>query len=184
MRSDPVETIEHNGLKISIYHDEGAESPREWDNFGTMVCNHRRYKLGDIHNGSMDDVPEDSIQLALTLYDHSGISMSTSNSSYPFNCPWDAGQVGVIYVTRQKALAEMGAKRLTKKVKQKAIEIMQAEVKIYDQFIRGECYGYVITDDEGNDLDSCWGFIGMEYAIEEAKSACEHVAKSSLAYSI
>ena len=33
--------------RIRIMHDECAESPREWDNLGTMVCAHRRYSLGD-----------------------------------------------------------------------------------------------------------------------------------------
>ena len=30
-----------------ITQDEYAESPRDWDNLGTMVCFHRRYNLGD-----------------------------------------------------------------------------------------------------------------------------------------
>jgi hypothetical protein len=34
----------------------------------------------------------------LYLYDHSGITISTS----PFSCGWDSGQVGFIYLTRQK----------------------------------------------------------------------------------
>lgn len=33
--------------RIRIEHDQDAESPREWDNRGTMVCWHGRYKLGD-----------------------------------------------------------------------------------------------------------------------------------------
>ena len=34
-------------LRIKIEPDEFPESPREWDNLGTMVCWHRRYDLGD-----------------------------------------------------------------------------------------------------------------------------------------
>ena len=36
---------------IKLVHDHDAESPREWDNLGSMVCAHRRYRLGD-ENGA------------------------------------------------------------------------------------------------------------------------------------
>ena len=38
---------ENDDVRLSIYLDESPESPREWDNLGTMVCAHRRYSLGD-----------------------------------------------------------------------------------------------------------------------------------------
>jgi hypothetical protein len=45
--SDVVEEMEYKGYKIKIVFDEDIWSPRDWDNLGTMVCWHRRYKLGD-----------------------------------------------------------------------------------------------------------------------------------------
>jgi hypothetical protein len=42
----------YKGLKIEIIADDNAESPREWDNLGTMVCWHSRYTLGDEHSFS------------------------------------------------------------------------------------------------------------------------------------
>lgn len=33
--------------RVQIKHDECHESPREWDNLGTMVCWHNKYTLGD-----------------------------------------------------------------------------------------------------------------------------------------
>lgn len=47
MREQPVETIEYRGFDINIYQDDMAESPREWDNIGRMLCKHRDYGLGD-----------------------------------------------------------------------------------------------------------------------------------------
>ena len=36
---------------VKVEYDEYAGSPRtEWDNLGKMVCFHRRYNLGDVHN--------------------------------------------------------------------------------------------------------------------------------------
>lgn len=43
------------GLNIEICTDDYAESPREWDNLGTMVCWHNRYNLGDKHNFESPD---------------------------------------------------------------------------------------------------------------------------------
>ncbi|MHC4619185.1 MAG: hypothetical protein ACYTEQ_15685 [Planctomycetota bacterium] len=34
-------------MKVRIEQDPDAESPREWDNLGIMVCFHGRYTLGD-----------------------------------------------------------------------------------------------------------------------------------------
>jgi len=41
-----LETIEYLGCKIEIHLDEQPDNPRE-DSFGTMVCWHRNYNLGD-----------------------------------------------------------------------------------------------------------------------------------------
>ena len=41
------EITTYHGYDIAISQDDDAESPREWDNLGTMVCWHSRYDLGD-----------------------------------------------------------------------------------------------------------------------------------------
>ena len=45
---EPAETIEYRGHEIEIFYDEMAESPRDWDPMGTMICKSSRYSLGDI----------------------------------------------------------------------------------------------------------------------------------------
>lgn len=117
---DPVETFEVNGFTVEIHNDSDPANPRkEYDHVGTMVCDHRLYDLGD-KKGSPEDIPDDAICLPLYLYDHGGITMSTS----PFSCPWDSGQVGVIYCTKEKAIKEWGKKRFTKKVEERAIKYL------------------------------------------------------------
>ena len=46
---DPVYEEVHHGHQIKIYHDADPQSPREWCTFGTMICRHRQYNLGDDH---------------------------------------------------------------------------------------------------------------------------------------
>jgi hypothetical protein len=164
-----LETFEHNGHTIEIHQDEDGDSPRNWDNFATMVCWHRRYNLGDEQptcNPNEYEIPKGSEVLPLYLYDHSGITMSTA----PFQCPWDSGQVGWIYVTPEQMKKEFNVKRLTKKHREEARKIMRGEVETYDMYLTGQVYGYVIDDGEG---DSLWGMYGYDYCVEEAKRACE-----------
>lgn len=103
--------------------------------------------------------------LPLFLYEHSGITMKTS----PFSCPWDSGQVGIIFVSKVDA-----AKHWDANTKEKALECLRLEVEEYDQYLTGDVYGYVIEDEEGDILDSCWGFYGWDYAIGEMKDVAEY----------
>lgn len=181
MRNDEIESFETDGKTVRIMVDESPESPREWDNLGVMVCFHRRYSLGDKDHGVRDSdfngwnemeahlrkEKDAAIILPLYLYDHSGITMSTA----PFSCPWDSGRVGLVYVTKAKLREEYGVKRIGAATLRKAAKVLEAEVKTYDEFIRGEVYGYVVEDEGGNVLDSCWGFFGLDYCREEAKNA-------------
>lgn len=201
---DAIETIEQSGFTMRLHLDDNPESPREWDNLGTMVCWHRKYRLGDTYDkrgklpydparyspdeymralaadlvsaSDADAIPDEHIErildkhterLPLYLYDHSGLAMSTSG----FSCPWDSGQVGFIYVTRAQIIAEYGDD--TPASRERARKCMIGEVETYDQFLRGDVYGYTIEDAAGDIVDSCWGFYGDEYALQEATSALE-----------
>lgn len=170
-----------NGKKLEIIDDNSPENPRNWDNMGTMVCFHRRYDLGDEHNYDHNDYSgwgemeraiikneKPAVILPLYLYDHSGITISTS----PFSCPWDSGQIGFIFISKEKLKKEYGVKRVTNDLIKKAEKCLLGEVKTYDQYLTGEVYGYRVIDEEGNEVDSCWGYYGDE-GIEEIKSQYE-----------
>lgn len=185
MRNYCYHEEEYKGFTIKIYQDESPCDPREWDNLGTMVCWHRNYMLGDKHNFSdpedfqafIKDTP--AIVLPLFLYDHSGITMNTVG----FHCPWDSGQVGWIYVTLEDIRKEYGVTRVSKQLRQKVADYLRAEVKTYDQYLTGEVYGYEVTGEDEEFIDSCWGFYG-EYDAEdysvltEARDACDYAYKT------
>lgn len=162
---------EHRGFTIYIERDEYPDSPRNWCNLGTMLCWHRDYKLGDeqVEHYQNAVPPDADVMLPLYLYDHSGITMRTR----PFSCHFDSGQVGYIYVTRDEILAEYGSKRLTKSKREKVRRILQAEVEIYDQWLRGDMWGYIVKDMDSI-YDSCYGFYGYDYCLDEAKSIVNH----------
>jgi hypothetical protein len=90
------------------------------------------------------------------MYDHSGITINTTG----FSCPWDSGQVGIIYISRKDAIKEWGKTICTASVVQKARSCLKAEVETLDQYVTGSVYGYRVLDPEGQQTDSCWGFYG------------------------
>ncbi len=108
--------------------------------------------------------------LDLYLYDHSGITMRT----YPFNCRWDSGQVGYAYITKEAIRENWNLKRVSKEKIAHAERILKSEVQAYDDFLTGNVFGYITKDAEGEHLDSCWGFYGKEYMIEEVKSGIDY----------
>ena len=182
-------TEDYKGYKIIIKYDEDPMDPRSNDNIGKMICFHKRYDLGDNHDydsndySGWDELREQLIKdfrndviLPLYLYDHSGITMNTTG----FSCRWDSGQVGFIVVDREMLLALRGVKKITKKEREKLFEYLKSEVEEYDNYITGDAYGYVIEDEDEEEVDSCWGYLGdANYALSEAKSIIDHLVKQS-----
>ena len=130
---------------------EILENPREYDSLGSMVCYHGRYNLGDKNpylpghykpdpldfsgweqmQEYLEKVHDLAVCLPIYMYDHSGIALSTK----PFSCPWDSGQVGFIFVSKEKLRKEYGVKRVTASLVSKAKCMLIAEVELYSQYL-------------------------------------------------
>lgn len=197
---DVIHKEVYKGYTIKIHTDEDAMNPREdCDELGTMVAFHKRYTLGDKHDLKADDYAgwdemEEHIRknlgaiivLPLGLYDHSGITMYVgSGPGVGDSAGWDSGQVGFYYLTKAKFTKEYG--KVTKRNLATAERVMRSEIETYDHYLRGDVYGYTITDPNGEDGDSCWGFIGYyddkDYgALKEAKSAVDYELKNNKEY--
>ena len=207
---DAIHVEDYKGYTVKIVPDNDSENPRTWDNAGKMVCWHRRYDLGDEqprqdpamylcgilgldswnypqNNESlkilMGKMEKDYIVLPLYLYDHSGISISTSHG-YPYNDRWDAGQVGFIFISKKDAVKEWGKKLFTKTVEAKAVKYLEGEVKTYDDYLTGNVYGYQVCDENDEVVESCWGYYpdhddtsGYAYCLSEAKDVVDWMVK-------
>jgi len=176
-----MENINYKGYTIKIKQDDNPISPREDDNFGTLVCFHKRYCLGDKTDlkfnmfsswAEMETFICKELKAAVILpvymYDHSGITINTTG----FSCPWDSGQIGFIYATKKNILDNWGGKILTPKLREKAMNLLKGEVETYDQYLRGDIYGYVVEKD-GKQVDSSWGFYDEDEAMMEAKGVVD-----------
>jgi hypothetical protein len=164
--------------ELEIEQDNDPTNPRmEWDNITTMICFHKRYDLGDKTDYKSSDfsswgelkeqIESDNKVLMikpLYLYDHSGITISTS----PFGCQWDSGQIGWVFITEKQLQYITGDS--SGHTETNLEEIIDSDVKTYDHYITGEVYQYTIyeieTCDKGHEhksiVESCGSFFSEE----------------------
>jgi len=171
--------------QANIVYDENPESPREWDNLSTMAFAHNSYDFGDkdaweelaseigkyVHPNKVPDVEDYQglvslaeqipgfVVLPVYMYDHSGVTISTS----PFSCPWDSGQLGVAFVSPDKVKDFLGRDIDEAELK----DMISSEVKELDDYLTGSTFGVIIVDenDPENVTDSCYGFYGNDHKV-------------------
>ena len=186
--------FEENKYRIQVRHDEHPLDVRTvYDNLGIMYCSHPKYNLGDEqvnavdkqmaeelcwekHNkmssmGVFEQLAEQNeavVWLPLTLYDHSGLTMTVGDSK-----GWDIGPVGIIYTTKEK-MKMMGCEDWDE---EKLKQSLEAEVKTYSHTLEGTVFAYSVEIEQEYEgelccekakkpapiwehHDSCGGFIG------------------------
>lgn len=159
----------NNNRIFKIVQDDSAESPRKWDNLGTIYHWHSRSVLGDIdlsgndHIKASDYVNEGDVMLPIYCYEHGCIQLSTE----PFSCPWDSGQVGFIVISKEKMISEYSQDYDVEKIK----GYLRNEIETFNQFLGGDVYGYQLIQEnkcdhcnnvEQEEIDSCYGFFGLD----------------------
>lgn len=196
MSHDNVETINLSPtLRVRIEYDRDPQSPPEWDQLGKIAYTSDRYTLGTerVSRDRAHEIQEgiesgELIGLPVYAYVHGAATIRAGNGN-PFSCPWDSGQSGFVYCEKAKAIKEFGKKILTKRIRENVLKCLRNEVEAYDQYLTGDCYGIIVERvirDEGGDIEdteelaSCWGFYGLDYAREEAKSMGEYQLKQDV----
>jgi hypothetical protein len=110
------------------------------------------------------------------MYEHSGIGLSTSNARYPFNCRWDSGTVGFVFITQER-IDEFKA-TLTE---EECYSLISNDVEEYSHYVSGNVYRFEINEKvycqccaqfRHDHIDSCSGFYG--YNIED-NGMLEHI---------
>ena len=200
--NDLYKRAENDKYRLSIYHEDSPESPREWDNLAIMVCFHNNYNLGDKDHGyskkDFDSWKELCEQIVkdhepvvikpVYMYDHSGITLSTGE----FSCKWDSGQVGFIFVSKERCVSEYGV--VNPESIERATSVLDGEFRTYNEYAKGNVYGFKLEEKikcgecghvEYNELDSCWGFYGNDmekndliYHVELGKELLDELIKN------
>lgn len=178
-----MNTETYKGLTIRLEQDQDCTSPLEFDDGVTVTYKKgSRYTLGNApvdaeefeHIGAEIDADR-LIGLPVYAYIHGRTTLNTTG----FSCPWDSGQSGYIYISKATALEWQGGKVLTAKRRAACLESLRSVVSEFSKWLNGDCYGYIIEDPDGEHLDSCWGFIGDEYAMQAARESADYYAKKA-----
>jgi hypothetical protein len=170
---DKYETIElKDNHRLHIYYDEIIESPRDWDNLGTMLCVHRRYYLGDKQLSShlsclqcmsddlgVGDIIED-MDLLDEVYQDEDRLQEWLNLRDNWVCLplylYDHGGITmntggfscswdsgqVGYIYASTKAIEAEFGEINDEVLIKVKNILESEVETYDQYLTGEVFGF------------------------------------------
>ncbi len=181
MKAEPIKEFRVGNKLLKIFQDTDGADCRSWDNLTKMVCFHKRYSLGDKHDYKHDnydswDEMKEAISKAedvaiikpLFMYDHSGITIKTS----PYGDRWDSGQIGWVFITKKTLRENFNAKKITKKLLEKADAILEGDVETYRQEVEGDVYRFEEYKIETCNLnceheeltDSCGSFYGRDWA--------------------
>jgi hypothetical protein len=190
---EAVKTFEcDHGVTAEIVPDEEqfASNPRENDNLA-VIASIGSEQFGETHHregayfniGEGDDErdvnpveyyrADSDVVAALGLrysdYGSSGSAIHITDDEDDVN--------GVAFVTRERC-EELGVEPTREECERQ----IRGEIDEYDSWLRGDVYGIVVRDADGEVAESVWGFIGDPFAadsyiVSEAKSLGEHVAE-------
>ncbi len=171
---DAIETFTRSGITCSLFYDDDASSPAEWDQLGTMYALSRDSEYvgfqarSETHGQAIEAMERRGVaglvrylRLMCGIYALPFDVLSHGTSTIREASEKDTYCSG--YIAADAASITMTGVPLGK-----VYDGLRSELDEWRQFFEGDVYGYVVTDAEGNTLDSCWGFYGFEYAKGEA----------------
>ena len=193
-----IDEVSYKGYRIKTYQDDEPDNPRDWDNLGKIFYGHKRYvfrkKISDIGEVdvrkefedcySWDDVEKRIIELydplvilPLYLYDH-GILRIKIGDFYDSQLPqgyayFDTGMVGFVIAEKDKVRKEYKVKRISKKLREQVKQILEDEIDVFDKYLSGQVYAYVI---EGDGY-ACSGFYDYDEMVKYAKKTVSILIK-------
>lgn len=209
-----VEEIEYRGHIIKVIQDYvDYESPRDWDNLGTMICFHSRYDLGDKHGyNTVQDFFEDLISRYIDDEEEEGFQddlyeLSHKDIMNKYHHIIDENYIILpLYLYDHSGITmntsgfscpwdsgqvgyiyvsnEDAKKEYNNNFKERAELYLKGEVEVYDQFIRGDVYCYSIEPkDENKNINCCDSCCGF-YGHDFENSGLLEYAKSAIDYEI
>lgn len=193
-------------LTIKIYQDTDARSPSEDEDTGLFLVGYHRnfsvdaprtfFKLpegvkrdpadkdhvlftkGELQNYFDVDIPAgdkapiftDYHVFGLEAYIHSGVCLALSREGAFPDRQWDVSQLGAVLVSKKEWRMRKSAKKAA-----------EGLIRTWNDSLSGNVYGYVIEDDAGEQVESCWGFYG-DYdaecgALLGARAVVDHLTK-------
>lgn len=130
--------------------------------------------------------------MPLFLLDHSGISISAGSFKWLEQDPvtredvrssgrfigdgagWDTSFIGFILTTRERC-EYLGVEITPENIEKQ----LRGEVEEYDKYLTGDAGGYQIKDADGDELDACYGFLGLWGEDASVRAEAKHSAEAN-----
>jgi len=108
----------------------------------------------------------DGLQACQTMHGNVVACLPVSVNDGPYTMlhvadDWEDAQ-GWIYATKETA-------DMTGVAPADYEKALRQDLATWNTYLEGDVYGIIVTDADGREVDSCFGFYGLEYAREEAK---------------
>lgn len=190
--NDAIETIQRAGFTASIYYDISPSSPADWDSLGTLEYSTRNAGHGSPPTDFEVTCKEcdgeglawggpqrskcaacdgsgcvlDGLQLCKDMHgathclpvyvwdDRNGTELRIAESWAEAN--------GWIYTT-QAQIDLLGVPL------ESVHAALESELQTWQQWAQGDVYAITVESPTGEMIDSCGGFYGFDYAMEEAR---------------
>lgn len=173
---------EHNySDKDDFFEDLLVNMFKDEDTASKIACaiREREYTLDKEDNELLLSIISTKyLVLPLYFYNHSVQSISTKSFvGRAVHAEWDSGLVGWVYVSYDDIIKEYGD--ISETSLAKARDLLDAEVEYYDLYLRGECYGFTLTETETDEVECIGGFLGnYNDMLEEMKGYVEEDSHS------
>lgn len=141
---------------VGVYwFDADKECRRQQAIYGGRLADCRRELL---ENAACDRSTADEFAGLAYLWKLAGCA--ALDSSISGHCQGDYADVLAVQTPAWRD--RMGTPKPGKRSEEDEARDLRADISTYEAFAFGDVYGYVIETEDGEELDSCWGFYGMD----------------------
>ena len=164
-----TQTLAH-GVEVQVVYDPEPSDPSyDWDVTKISYNARGHWLLGNERANAERDAQikariesGEYIGMPVYAYVHGGATISTK----PFDCQWDSGRSGYVYMTYKDSLEWAQTSLVDGKVVTEHTDETLENVRGYlkgcvdefAQWLGGDVYGFRVLVD-GEEVDACWGFI-------------------------
>jgi len=179
---EAYETIEKEGFVAKIFPDECAENPIEewdgngrfyhWKDYGKEQLQKYCELLGFDSDSRLQIGKSHYLDVEIDKYEHSSVSYSVKGEGY--QCRWDTSNTWAVWFPDESAMQDIMSFKTKNCQRKLGVEIARDSWELFNQWANGDVYGFQIEDENGNNIDGCWGFYGMESVKEEVNSQLDY----------
>lgn len=158
----PLYLYDHSGLTMNTC---GFSCPWDSGQVGWIYCSHKKmeeetgYTIDELFSKDKNRVPKVGERVKISSRDDFGKIKSISNGKAVIDFDYNKA----LEYRKKENTVLVSLSEITEVLSNKAEEILISEVETYDQYLRGNVYGFILETNDGKHIDSCYGFYGDNF---------------------